>query len=29
MSWEEKHRKKARPDDANPVDGENVTERKP
>jgi His-Xaa-Ser system protein HxsD len=25
MSWEEKHRKKARPDDANPVDGEKVT----
>ena len=29
MSWEEKHRKKARPDDANPVDGDNVTDRKP
>ena len=26
MSWEEKHRKKARPDDANPVDGAKVTE---
>jgi len=29
MSWEEKHRKKARPDDANPVDGDSVTEKKP
>ena len=28
MSWEEKHRKKARPDDANPVDGDKVTEVK-
>jgi His-Xaa-Ser system protein HxsD len=26
MSWEDKHRKKARADDANPVDGEKVTE---
>ncbi len=25
LSWEEKHRKKARPDDANPADGEKVT----
>jgi His-Xaa-Ser system protein HxsD len=25
MSWEDKHRKKARPDDANPVDGDKVT----
>ncbi len=29
LSWEEKHRKKARPDDANPGDGEKVTEGKP
>jgi len=29
MSWEEKHRKKAHPDDANPVDGDKVTEVKP
>jgi His-Xaa-Ser system protein HxsD len=26
MSWEDKHKKKARPDDASPVDGEKVTE---
>ncbi|HEY3820998.1 MAG TPA: His-Xaa-Ser system protein HxsD [Polyangiaceae bacterium] len=26
MSWEDKHRKKARPDDPNPVDGAKVTE---
>jgi len=25
MSWEDKHKKKARPDDANPVDGDKVT----
>ncbi|MGH7298232.1 MAG: hypothetical protein ACRELB_25055, partial [Polyangiaceae bacterium] len=29
MSWEEKHRKKASPDDANPVGGDRVTEGKP